>query len=161
MSNELRRLPVKVSQQEYIAKSAELGRKLTEKTNLEDDLASVSAAMKKKVKDIDKEIAELGSIVNTWIEHRDVECVEVRDEDRMVMHVIRLDTHEVVGTRVMNDSERQLVMFPTTHLRVVEDKVVETGVPEDLVPQHIENTEMPVEKVSGDTTTMPAEVAGE
>ena len=160
-SNATRKLPVKLTRDEYDAKAQELSARLTTLEEMEASLKSVTKSMKDSIEGIKAEVKILTKIVRTRIEDRDVECVEIRDEDRMVMHVIRCDTRDIAETRPMSAAERQLVMFPTSRLRVVGDNVVDTpDVTDDGKTVISEQQEDPAaEKVSGDTTTMPPEEA--
>ena len=160
---ETRKLPVKLTRDEYDAKAQELSARLTVLEEMEASLKSVSKTMKDSIEGVKIEIKLLTKIVRTRIEDRDVECVEIRDEDRMVMHVVRCDTRDIVETRPMSASERQLVMFPTSRLRVVGESVVEetssiataedaSNLPEQ---QQVQENAVEGEKVSGDTAVMP------
>jgi hypothetical protein len=166
---ETRKLPVKLTRDEYDAKASELAAKLMLAEEMKASLKSVTKNMNDQIAGVAKEIGTLTGIVRTRIEERDVECVEIRDEDRMVMHVVRCDTKDIVETRPMSAAERQLVMFPTSRLRVVGEAVVEeesqagfvataedgSPLPEQQQPS-VPDTPAEGEKVSGDTTTMPA-----
>lgn len=107
-----RNLPVKLTEEEVAAKSQALAGAIKEKEETQYRLANVQTAIKGEIKVLDLVIARLASNVSDKVEYRDVEVYEERDNKALVMKEIRFDTHEVIGTRPMSESERQLVMFP-------------------------------------------------
>jgi uncharacterized coiled-coil DUF342 family protein len=134
-SVETRRLPVRLTRDEYDAKAQELTAKLMQVADLESDLAEMSKSMREKIKEENGNIKRLTTIVRSRQEDRDVECYEYRDSDRMIVQVIRQDTSEIVETRPMSASERQLVMFPDRSMRAVMDEVANvTASPDSQSP---------------------------
>ncbi len=129
-----RSLPVKLNNEELMAKGQELAAKAGEISEAKDDLKSVGKTMKDQIALMEKELDVLVRIVRQKMEYREVECVEVRDNIRMVIQIWRCDTNEIVETRPMTQVERQLSMFPD-RLRVVDSKAeTETTKPaEDTV----------------------------
>ena len=134
-SVETRRLPVRLTRDEYDAKAQELTAKLMQVADLESDLAEMSKSMREKIKEENGNIKRLTTIVRSRQEDRDVECYEYRDSNRMIVQVIRQDTSEIVETRPMSASERQLVMFPDRSMRAVTDEVANmTASPDSQSP---------------------------
>jgi hypothetical protein len=114
-TKETRKLSVKLNEEECRAKGKELA---SENRKLEVEKASMKAvakSMKENIEMIEKHIADLSEIVNSESEDREVECYEIRNERLMTVEVYRADLHELVSTRPMSASERQLVMFPELH----------------------------------------------
>jgi hypothetical protein len=109
---EQRRLPVKLTSEELLAKADELSRKLGDKQQEERDQKTTKDAMKERLSGLDAEIASLAEIVRSKQEERLVDIYERFDTGRLVVEQIRLDTGEVVGTRTMTVEERNLKLFP-------------------------------------------------
>lgn len=119
---ETRNLPVKLKDDERATKSLEFARAYKELKEAENSLKSVTKSMEDEITSRSASVDRLSHVVDTGIEHREVECIERQDRERLIVEVIRCDTQEVVQTRAMTANERQLVMFPTSKLRIVGDK---------------------------------------
>lgn len=57
----------------------------------------------------DSEVKRLMQIVEAGAEYRSVECVEVYHEEGNVIRRVRTDTQEVVGTRPLNDLDKERI----------------------------------------------------
>lgn len=110
---ETRMLPVKLTETELLAKGDELARKFHEANTEEDQQKEAKAAMKERFDKLKREARELGEIVRSKREMREVEVIARHDLERHVVETVRVDTNEVVETRMMNADERNLKLFPT------------------------------------------------
>lgn len=106
------RLPVKLRNDELLAKADELARKLHEISQEETDQEAVKASLKDRMKRFEKEADGLAEIVRTKSEMRAVEVWDHQDNARGIVETIRADTGEVIRTRVQTTEERNLKLFP-------------------------------------------------
>ena len=101
----VRRLPVKLTDEEMIIKGQELAELENQLTDLEDQKRVTAKAFSKDIEANKGRIKRVSHAINTKQENRDVECEEVRDEEAMKVSVIRLDTGEIVSERLMTAEE--------------------------------------------------------
>ena len=90
----------------------------------QDELASVTAQYKSKIKQIEAGIATVAEKLNTKWEMRSIECVERWDYITGNIEIFRNDTGEKIDERAMTGEERQQNLF--------EGKEAAQGFPEDL-----------------------------
>lgn len=154
LDKEIRKLPVRLTRDEYDSKAQELSAKLTTMAEMENALKSVQKNMKSQIEDIKELIGVLTKTIRNRTEDRDVECYEVRDEDRMVMQIIRCDTSEIVETRAMSPSERQLVMFPSRPRAVENDTVITEEAPDSQAEAHPDES---AQTATGEVAPNPVE----
>jgi septation ring formation regulator EzrA len=109
---ETRYLPVKLTDEELLAKGNELARKLHEVTVEEEAQKQAKSAMKSRLEGLTNELHAIGSVVHTKTETRKVEVFARHDAERHVVETVRSDTGEVVETRLMTMEERNLKLFP-------------------------------------------------
>lgn len=109
---ETRSLAVVLTEEELRAKGLQLANKVTELDTTKQDLQDYQAGMKKVIKSIEDSISSLTMVVKSGKEYRDVECVDRHNAKLMTVETYRTDTWEMVETRQMSHSERQLQMFP-------------------------------------------------
>lgn len=64
---------------------------------------------KEEADSADSEVKRLMSIVEAGAEYRSVECVEVYHEEGNAIRRVRTDTNEVVGTRPLNDLDKERI----------------------------------------------------
>jgi hypothetical protein len=102
-----RTLPVPLSVSELIERGAMLASEQQKRDGLEIDKKAHADEIKRKIDAASKEITRLSHIVHDKAEDRPVRCRETRDYVRGVVEVIRLDTGELVESRVMSEHERQ------------------------------------------------------
>ena len=121
-------LPVHLGKQELEAKSQELANAITELEELKVEYERIKSTMNGQIKEKEKEYKRLAIVVRDKIENREVECFTRRSERNLTIEVVRADTYEVVQTRPMTESERQLVMFPTRG-EINHDTKVELPIP--------------------------------
>jgi hypothetical protein len=105
-------LPVTLTPDEIAVKANELASVLQEITTKTDDAKAYVAASKIAIKELQAKMMGLGAMVRDHIEYRQVKCTEVRNDIDMTVETVRMDTGERVGIRAMDESERQLKMFP-------------------------------------------------
>jgi|GEM_PF-4963246 len=91
---------------------AEIAKQLVElvgkKEEVEYEKQAASSRYGSQLKEIWKEIAELGKKHREGEEYREVECYTHFDWENGVVSVIRIDTHETVSTRTVTSDERQI-----------------------------------------------------
>jgi hypothetical protein len=105
--SEIRELPCDLTGDEQRQRGDELARKFQNLDALEDERKSVVAEAKGKIDATESEVRKLAQIVRERREHRPVECIWRRDDQRGVMELIRTDTSDVVLSRPMTEAERQ------------------------------------------------------
>jgi hypothetical protein len=106
------KLPVRLTHDELIERGNALALERQRYNELE--MAAKNAAKKAKddLAEIDAEIDRLAGIVRAKAEPRPVRCKTARDFERGVVETMRLDTGEIVDSRVMTEQERQVRMWP-------------------------------------------------
>jgi hypothetical protein len=109
---ETKLLPVKLGNDELLIRGRELADACADLADIEGRKKTAAAAFKEEIEAADALIARLSRIVKDKAEYREVEVREVRNEERMTMDTIRLDTGEVVGSRALQGHERNLSLFP-------------------------------------------------
>ncbi len=107
---QVRRLPVKLTDEEMIIKGQELAELESELTDLESLKRAASKSFAKQIEVKKGKIQRVSHAINTKQENREVECEEVRDEESLKVSIVRKDTGEVVSERLMTDEERQKVL---------------------------------------------------
>jgi hypothetical protein len=105
-------LPVTLTEQELIIKGNELSIQVEDLADVEVRKKTAMSAFKEEIEASEERIAKLAKIVREGKEYREVEVTERRNEDRMTMDTIRLDTEEVVSYRELKGYERNLGLFP-------------------------------------------------
>jgi hypothetical protein len=107
----MKTLPVRLTQAELLERGEALALQRRESNWLDDERRRVASEFKEKIDDSDAESDRLAEIVREKAEPRPVECRNVRDVQRGVVEVMRIDTAEIVESRVMTELERQTRMF--------------------------------------------------
>lgn len=64
---------------------------------------------KEEADSADSEVKRLMQIVEAGAEYRSVECVEVWHEETNTVRRVRVDTNEVIGTRGVNDLDKERI----------------------------------------------------
>lgn len=105
-------LPVKLEIDELVIRGHELADKCAELADIELRKKCANNAFKEEIEAVESRISNLSRIVKDKAEYRDVETKEVRNEERMTMDTIRLDTGEVFRYRALQGHERNLALFP-------------------------------------------------
>ncbi len=102
-----RTLPVKLTVPELIERGYMLADQQVKAREIEAEKKTVADEYKASLETAGKEINRLTRIVHQKAEERPVKCRENRDYKRSVIEVVRLDTFEIVDSRVMTEAERQ------------------------------------------------------
>ena len=126
----IRNLPVKLNEEELAAKAQELAESVAEEEQQREAFAAWESTMKEAAKAkkagiylAHAQTVRLGEIVETGIEHRNVDCLWLYTKDSAFLK--RLDTGELVQVRQLRDDERQAVLG--------EAEVVQEPAQEDLL----------------------------
>lgn len=102
---------VNLKDDEIRARTDSMMEAMNESDNAERTFASVKDEHKSKIKTIQATIQRLRNAITSRIEWRDVECSEVFDYQKNLVHVFRNDTNQKVESRSMTDKERQQNLF--------------------------------------------------
>jgi hypothetical protein len=103
-----RELPVKLSDEAMQARRLALSSLAEQRMRLEDELKEVSAPLREDIKLNKQEQKKLAKIIAEGSEPAMVQCEVEQVFAQNAVVVRRLDTHEIVETRSMSGSERQL-----------------------------------------------------
>jgi hypothetical protein len=105
------RLPCKLSVHEKDLAADSLAHAVNERDALTLEKALSAQRYAKSIKEVDRKIGDLAEAVRTGVEYRQIAVKERPSFERNVIEIIRLDTGEVCGQRVMRGDERQTAMF--------------------------------------------------
>jgi hypothetical protein len=122
-TKETRNLPVILSEAELKVKASEFAREFRALDLMKEELKGITARKNNEIKHKALKVSVLSTVVDTGIEHREVECVQRQDREKLIIEIIRCDTGEVIQTRPMTANERQLIMFPKAKLSIVGEEV--------------------------------------
>lgn len=103
-----KKLRVKLTDEERIAKGTALASILNERDSVADELGLVRSEFRERIKILEQRAGAVRRDVEEGTEERNVRCVEVRDYRRGIVLVKRTDTHEVIDERAMEETDRQL-----------------------------------------------------
>ena len=109
-SSRLESLPCVLTPTEKQLKGDKLVKALEDKRKLEDEKKGVSERFKRLISGKEGEVELAAREISTGIEYRDVECKDVQVFARNQVDTVRLDTGEIVRSRVMQPNERQTAM---------------------------------------------------
>lgn len=112
MEPHYRTLPVKLTEDERLARAKDAAAKVAEYAAIESQKKALTSELTAKMKELRSETQILSRAVQSGIEHQPVEVVERRNEDRYTIELVRMDTMEVVESRAMTPAERQAELFP-------------------------------------------------
>jgi hypothetical protein len=104
-------LPCLLTDGEMIEKGKELSGLIATVGDLQVQKKAHADRLKKAIDGHEVEVEEISKIIRDGFEFRMVECIEERDYERMMIHVIRTDCGAIVRSRAMTMDERQEVMF--------------------------------------------------
>lgn len=104
-------LPVKLTLDETKLRSEALGKAIQEHADIEAEKDASNKRFKERLESLDLDISRLGRICREGRELRHVPVTDHKDYDRGTVETVRLDTGEVVGSRPMNEDERQAGLF--------------------------------------------------
>lgn len=104
-------LPCLLTDVEKIEKGGELSNLIATVGDLQVQKKAYADRMKKEIEGHEVEIEDISKIIRDGFEYRKVECIEERDYEKMMIHVIRTDCGSIVRSRAMTIDERQESMF--------------------------------------------------
>lgn len=107
-----RNLPVKLTPDELLRIGGELAEAVQDIDAEEDRQGDLKAGMKARLAELEARRTQLAVKIARQEEYRDVRVTIHYDHQRGIVEEIRDDLGEVITTRQMTDSERQL-MLPT------------------------------------------------
>jgi chromosome segregation ATPase len=107
ISSYTKSLPVKLTRDELLQKSAELAGTVQDYATEERRQADVKAQLKARLTELDARRTQLAFTVARQEEERDVLCEVVADLHKLVANITRADTGEIVSIRPLTDGERQ------------------------------------------------------
>ena len=81
---------------------------------LEEDRKDAAASYKKKIDELELEMSAVAKEIRERAEYRDVEVKREKNYSEGTEETIRLDTGEVVSTRVLEPKERQIELLDST-----------------------------------------------
>jgi hypothetical protein len=105
-------LPVKLENDELLIRGHELADACADLDDIETRKKCAMSAFKDEIEAAESNVSRLSRIVKDRAEYREVEVKEVRNEERMTMDTIRLDSGETVSYRALQGHERNLTLFP-------------------------------------------------
>jgi len=103
-----RELPVVLTVEEKAQKGFELAKLIKCRIDRVEDKRQFLADMRDKLLRLDEKIADTETIVRTGKEQRKVRCRREMDYEANKVHIFRTDTGDVVESRAMKSSERQM-----------------------------------------------------
>ncbi|MFA5928620.1 MAG: hypothetical protein WC838_04925 [Candidatus Margulisiibacteriota bacterium] len=106
----LRSVPVKLTQEEYVAMGKEMGRTQNEMKSLQDRLKEVSSDFKANSSQKEAMLNSLSITISNGYEYRDVDCVHVFRPKDGKKDIVRLDTQEIIGTEAMTKQDFQEIL---------------------------------------------------
>lgn len=115
-----RRLPVKLTFEEVRLRGKRMATLESEVEALEDEKKAITGDFKSKIDGRRAEILALTRQINEEQEYRQVEVVERKDWDELVIDTVRTDTGDILESRPMTPSERQRPI-PFASPRVAEE----------------------------------------
>lgn len=101
-------LPTVLTEDERLHVADELASKLADRDDLENQKKNVVQDFKSRIDGISAEIQTMQREIATRQRWSNVECSEVIDFENAEFRVTRLDTHEVIESRPLTQSERQM-----------------------------------------------------
>lgn len=104
-------LHVALTDAELLSVGQEMAESMAHKRDSEARLKAATSSAKKEISAQDLVLNTLQHKLSTKKEVRAVLCIRGRDEQRMAIRTVRVDTGEVVFERPMHLSERQGVLF--------------------------------------------------
>lgn len=108
---EFRKLNVKLTSEEQRQRGKTLAERVEEYNREEQEMKAAAELARAKLKNLRRDIDALADVVDTGTERREIECALMRDDRRLEIVWMRLDTHEEVERRPMTETERQQPLF--------------------------------------------------
>ncbi len=110
----IKRIEVDITEDEARQRGEELARIVKDIERVEAEKKASNADLKKRIDALDARKAELAEVIRTGREDREVEVFNARNESRCLIETCRADDGEIIESRPMTATERQLKMFPDT-----------------------------------------------
>lgn len=107
ISSYTKSLPVKLTRDELLQKSAELAGTVQDYATEERRQTDVKAQLKARLTELDARRTQLAFTVARQEEDRDVRCDVIADLNTLIANITRSDTGEIVQSRPLTDGERQ------------------------------------------------------
>jgi len=107
-----RHLPVKLSREEREVRSSQLVEAIADRNAKEFEAKAIADGFKADLKTLVARVDVLHHVLKTNVEYREVEVYEVPRPAAGMVDIHRVDTGDLVDTREMTETERQVVMFP-------------------------------------------------
>lgn len=98
---------VALSKDEVIERASELANLLAEHSEKDEEFKEEAKQTRTELKELHERIDELGEVVRTKKEKREVNCYEIPDYEKEVVEVFRSDTNERVHARQLTPEDRQ------------------------------------------------------
>lgn len=105
-----RQLPVKLNDKEREEIAEQQSKQEIERERVQNDKRLVNSNFRKKLNDLDTSILSLARSYESGTVEREVDCEEKKTKGGEI-HIIRLDTKEIVDRRTMSLEERQEGLF--------------------------------------------------
>lgn len=102
-----RDLPVVLSQAELLAKGDSVATLHTKATSLRIKKKTMTDEISGEIKGVEGAISVLVGQIRTRSEMREIPCQERADYENDVVHVVRLDTEQIIEVRALLAGERQ------------------------------------------------------
>lgn len=98
---------VAITKDELVERAGELANLLAEHSAKDEDFKEEAKQTRTELKELREKIDDLGEVVRTKKEKREVNCYEIPDYEKEVVEVFRSDTDERVHARQLTPEDRQ------------------------------------------------------
>lgn len=98
---------VALTKDEVIERASELANLLMDHSVTDEEFKEEAKETRTKLKELRERIDELGEVLRTKKEKREVNCYEIPDYEKEVVEVFRSDTDERVHARQLTPEDRQ------------------------------------------------------
>lgn len=107
MKTKIVHLPVKLTDEEKLAKGRQQAQVMQEYCEIELRKKEIASDMGAELKAKRKELTKLAEQVRSGLEIRPVDCMLVPSWEANAVHTVRQDTHETIDRRPMTPAERE------------------------------------------------------
>lgn len=112
-----RMLQVTLTPDELIAFGNQLSADELRRKQIEDELKAHNETVKAELKELSKTILETSESIKNKSVHRAIECHYEMDKPKLIKHIVRNDTGEIVSTEPMTQDELQRPLFATDDIK--------------------------------------------
>lgn len=119
-------LPHTLTPDEIEDRAREIAGLHQEMARVDAERKAAAGVFRVKLKELDARMTELAVVLESGVEHRDVEVFVERDQIEKLLRIRRADTGEIVESRAMSEEDLQEEMFSSA-------EVVELATPERQV----------------------------